>query len=77
MAETNVVAIKFPTFWAQQPEVWFLPAETQFHIRKIVSGSPMKCITTSPHKNCVTTDFIQPIGIVYSVQQHSKQNIIV
>ena len=30
MAETNAVAIKLPTFWAQQPEVWFLQAEAQF-----------------------------------------------
>ena len=29
------------------------------------SGSPMKCITTPLHKNCVTTDFIQHIRIVY------------
>ena len=35
MTETNAVAIKLPTFWAQQPEVWFLQAEAQFHIRKI------------------------------------------
>ena len=32
MAETNAVAIKLPTFWAQQPEVCFLQAEAQFHI---------------------------------------------
>ena len=64
MAETNAVAIKLPTFWVQ-PEVWFLQAEAQFHIRKIVTGSPMKCITTAPNKNCVPTDYIQPIGIVY------------
>ena len=39
MAETNAVAIKFPTFWAQQPEVWFLQAEAQFHIRKITGDT--------------------------------------
>ena len=39
MAETNAVAIKLPTFWAQQPEVWFLQAEAQFHIRKITDDT--------------------------------------
>ena len=39
MTETNAVAIKLPTFWAQQPEVWFLQAEAQFHIRKITDGT--------------------------------------
>ena len=39
MAETNAVAIKLPTFWAQQPEVCFLQAEAQFHIRKITDDT--------------------------------------
>ena len=39
MAETNAVAIKLPTFWAQQPKVWFLQAEAQFHIRKITDDT--------------------------------------
>ena len=39
MAETNAVAIKLPTFWAQQPEVWFVQAEAQFHIRKITDDT--------------------------------------
>ena len=39
MAETNAFAIKLPTFWAQQPEVWFLQAEAQFHIRKITDDT--------------------------------------
>ena len=39
MTETNAVAIKLPTFWAQQPEVWFLQAEAQFHIRKITDDT--------------------------------------
>ena len=39
MTETNAVAIKLPIFWAQQPEVWFLQAEAQFHIRKITDDT--------------------------------------
>ena len=39
MTETNAVAIKLPTFWAQEPEVWFLQAEAQFHIRKITDDT--------------------------------------
>ena len=39
MAETNAVVIKLPTFWAQQPEVWFLRAEAQFHIHKITDDT--------------------------------------
>ena len=39
MTETNEVAIKLPTFWAQQPEVWFLQAEAQFHIHKITDDT--------------------------------------
>ena len=39
MTETNAVAIKLSTFWAQQPEVWFLQAEAQFHIRKITDDT--------------------------------------
>jgi len=35
MSETNAVAIKLPTFWTTQPDVWFQQAEAQFHIRKI------------------------------------------
>ena len=37
MADTNAVALKLPTFWTQQPRVWFAQAESQFAIRKIVS----------------------------------------
>ena len=39
MAETNAVAIKLSTLWAQQPEVWFLQAKAQFHIRKITDDT--------------------------------------
>ena len=39
MAEPNAVAIKLPTFWAQQRKVWFLQAEAQFHIRKITDDT--------------------------------------
>ena len=31
----DAVSLKFPTFWAQHPQVWFRQAEAQFHIRKI------------------------------------------
>ena len=54
MTETNAVAIKLPTFWAQQPEVWFLQAEAQFHIRKITDplwGDKVSMLThIYPHK---------------------------
>ena len=35
MAEAQAVSVKLPTFWTQQPEVWFLQVEAQFGIRKI------------------------------------------
>ena len=31
----NTVAIKLPTFWIEQPDIWFTQAETQFQIRNI------------------------------------------
>ena len=43
MTEANAVAIKLQTFWAQQPEVWFLQAEAQFHIRKITDDTTKFC----------------------------------
>ena len=39
MTETNAVAIQLSSFWAQQPEVWFLQAEAQFDIRKITDDT--------------------------------------
>ena len=39
VAETNAVAIKLPTFWTQQPDVWFLQTEAQFNIRKITDDT--------------------------------------
>ena len=39
MADTNAVAIKLPTFWSNQPEVWFIQAEAQFHLRKITDDT--------------------------------------
>ena len=39
MTETNAVAIKLATFWEQQPKVWFLQAEAQFHIRKLTDDT--------------------------------------
>ena len=31
----NAVAIKLPTFWTEQPDIWFTQAEAQFQIRNI------------------------------------------
>ena len=31
----DAVALKLPTFWAKQPDVWFYQAEALFHIRNI------------------------------------------
>ena len=33
----NAVAIKLPTFWSEQPRIWFTQAEAQFAIRNITS----------------------------------------
>lgn len=33
--DANAVAIKLPTFWAEQPAIWFLQAEAQFSLRNI------------------------------------------
>ena len=31
----EAVAMKLPSFWTTQPQVWFAQAEAQFEIRKI------------------------------------------
>ena len=35
----NAVAIKLPTFWTNEPNVWFTQAEAQFHIKKVTEDS--------------------------------------
>lgn len=35
MTSENAVSLKLPTFWTDQPEVWFAQAEAQFTLRKI------------------------------------------
>ena len=37
MSEENAVPLKFPQFWAVEPQIWFAQAEAQFALRKIVS----------------------------------------
>ena len=37
MAEANAVSLKLPTFWAQEPNTWFIQAEAQFNIRNITA----------------------------------------
>lgn len=35
--ETNAVSVKLPTFWPTRPTIWFIQAEAQFALRKIIS----------------------------------------
>ena len=37
MSDTSAVSLKLPTFWPQQPQVWFAQTEAQFAIRKITT----------------------------------------
>lgn len=39
MTDTNAVAIKLPSFWPNQPTIWFVQAESQFHIRNITNDT--------------------------------------
>ena len=52
----NAVAIKLPTFWAQQPKVWFLQAEAQFHIHKITDDTRPQNETTQEKKETYMDD---------------------
>jgi len=36
-ATTSKVALKLPTVWTTQPEIWFAEAEAQFNIRGVTS----------------------------------------
>ena len=35
IGEENAVALKLPTFWTSQPQVWFSQTEAQFALQKI------------------------------------------
>ena len=35
----SAVSLKLPTFWAEQPAVWFTQTEAQFHIRHITDDA--------------------------------------
>ena len=37
MEQQNAVALKLPTFWTTQPQVWFQQTEAQFHIHQITA----------------------------------------
>ena len=37
MTDADAVSLKLPPFWSAQAAVWFLQAESQFHVRGIVA----------------------------------------
>lgn len=39
MADSNAVALKLPTFWSHQPQIWFVQAEAQFILRNITDDT--------------------------------------
>ena len=85
---TASVTVKLPEFWPKEPEIWFIQAESQFALRKVVTedtkyhhvvqaldqetAAKVKPVLLSPDKATPYSVEKENIGSVYRRQIYSK-----
>ena len=60
--EEHAVLFKLPTFWTSQPEVWFVQAEAQFHLRRITADDTKFFYILAALDHGTATRLLDPIS---------------